>query len=88
MTSIRKEMGRFTEASIDDEVVLMNVDTGEFYALDGTAAVVWRLIGEDRSRGQILDILGQEFDGDPEGIAQDVDKLLETFKEMGLVAEG
>ena len=36
MTAITKRLERLTEAEIDDEIVVMLIDKGEFFSLSGT----------------------------------------------------
>jgi hypothetical protein len=86
--AIHKLVGRFTEADIDDEVILMRLDNGELLSLADTAAAAWRLIDGARDRDALVTALGAEFDADEQLIARDVGELLHQLKEAGLVAEG
>ena len=88
MTAIRKLAANFTEAAIDDEVILMRLDNGELLSLAETAAAVWRLIDGSRDRDALVTALAAEFDADQQLIARDVGELLQQLKEAGLVAEG
>jgi pyrroloquinoline quinone biosynthesis protein D len=86
MTAIAKLTDRFTEADIDDEIVVMRVDNGEFFSLAGTGATIWRLIDGTRDRSALLEALTGEFDGDDAKIASDVDEFLSRLRETGLLA--
>jgi hypothetical protein len=86
--AIQKLVGRFTEADIDDEIILMRVDNGELLSLSDTAAAAWRLIDGARDRDALVTALGEEFDADERLIARDVGELLHQLKEAGLIAEG
>jgi hypothetical protein len=86
--AIQKLVGRFTEADIDDEIILMRLDNGELLSLADTAAAAWRLIDGSRDQDELVAALGAEFDADEELIARDVGELLHQLKEAGLVAEG
>ena len=88
MPAIQKLVGRFTEADIDDEIILMRLDNGELLSLADTAAAAWRLIDGSRDQDELVAALGAEFDADEELIARDVGELLHQLKEAGLVAEG
>ena len=76
----------FTEAAIDDEIVIMRVDTGEFFSLTGTAATTWRLIDGQRGRDALIAALADEYSTDGAAIAADVDEFLAQLKETGLLA--
>ena len=86
MTVIAKYTERFTEADIDDEIVIMRLDTGDFYSLSGTSAAIWRLIDGTRDRRSLLSALASEFDGDPDAMNKDVDDFLDNLRELGLLA--
>jgi hypothetical protein len=88
MTILAKLTDRFSEADVDDEVVVMRLDTGEFYSLSGTAAAIWRLIDGQRDRASLIAALADEFEGDDAAIATDVDEFVARMRDMGLLAEG
>lgn len=85
MTVLAKQAGRFTEAEIDDEIVVMRLDTGEFFSLAGTAAATWRLIDGTRDRDALVKALAADFDGGEADIALDVDEFITQLKEFGLI---
>lgn len=86
--AINKLSDRFTEAEIDDEIVVMRLDNGEFYALSGTAAATWRLIDGKRDRTALLGALAREYAGGEDEMAADVDELLMQLRDAGLLADG
>ena len=86
MTTLAKLAGRFSEADIDDEIVVMRLDNGDFFSLSGTAASAWRLIDGMRDRDALVTELGREFDGDEATIATDVDAFLAQLREANLLA--
>lgn len=87
MGAICKLSANFTEADIDDEIIIMRLDNGELLSLTDTAAAVWRLIDGQRNRAELVMALEAEFAGDGGEIARDVGDLLRQLKEAGLVAE-
>jgi hypothetical protein len=87
MTAIQKLAGNFTEAGIDDEVILMRLDTGELLSLTGTGAATWRLIDGKRDHHALVEALVEEFAADGAQVANDVRELLGQLKEARLVAE-
>ena len=87
MNRVIKLSERFTEAAIDEEIVIMRVDTGEFFSLTGTAATTWRLIDGNRNRDALLAALADEYSTDEAAIAADVDDFLAQLKETGLLAD-
>jgi len=85
MAALAKLVERFTETDVDDEIIVMRLDNGEFFALSGTAAAAWRLIDGKRDRAALLADLAVEFAADKSQIAADLDEFLERLKESRLV---
>jgi pyrroloquinoline quinone biosynthesis protein D len=85
MTAPTKRPERFAETAIDDEIVLMRLDNGDFFSLSETAAAVWRLIDGKRDRSALVSALGETFEGDQSMIANDVDELLVRLRASGFV---
>lgn len=88
MTAIAKQFERFTETDVDDEIVIMRLDNGEFFSLSGTAAAVWRLIDGVNDRASLLSTLFADFAGPEAQIAADIEQFLDGLRENGLIAEG
>lgn len=86
MTAIAKLPERFTETDVDEEIIIMRLDNGELLTLAGTAANVWRLIDGRRDRAALLSALAEEFPGDEQRIAAEVDEFLLRLKDNGLLA--
>ena len=86
MTVLAKLTDRFTETEIDDEIVVMKLDTGDFFSITGTGCVIWRLIDGSRDRAAVVAVLQAEFPAAAEVIAGDVDEFLRTLEGEGLLA--
>ncbi|QIK95822.1 PqqD family protein [Sphingomonas sp. HDW15A] len=85
MTYLSKMADRLTEAEIDDEIVVMRTDTGEFYSLTGTAAAIWRLIDGTRDRAAVTCALSDEFNGQKASISREVNEFVSELEELGLI---
>jgi hypothetical protein len=88
MSAITKRADRFTETAIDDEIVIMRLDSGEFFALSGTAAAIWRLIDGKRDAVALRAALAAEFSTDEGQVGTDVGEFLARLRETGLLAGG
>lgn len=86
MTSIRKLVDNFTEADIDDEIIIMRLDTGELLGLDGTSAEIWRLIDGARDREELIGALASNYEMGRRQLAHDVGEFLGQLKDAGLIA--
>ena len=85
MTALSKRSNRFSETSIDDEVVVMRLDSGEFFSLSGTGAAIWRLIDGTRDRKALLASLAAAYQASEAEMAADVDDFIAQLKEFGLI---
>lgn len=84
-TFLHKHSQAFSETEIDGEVVVMDLDRGDFFSLTGTAAAIWRKIDGTRSRSVLIAELAKEY-ARPEGdVTQDVDAFLAQLKTAGLI---
>ncbi|MGZ2411604.1 coenzyme PQQ synthesis protein D (PqqD) [Sphingomonas sp. F9_3S_D5_B_2] len=86
MSTIQKQADRFTETDIDQEIVVMRIDNGEFFSLAGTAAAAWRLIDGSRDRAKLILDLAGHYQTSQEEIAGEVDEFLEQLRSAGLLA--
>ena len=87
MAALAKRTDRFSEADIDEEIVVMMLDTGQFFSLSGTSAAIWRLIDGKRDRVAVLASLTAAFQGEERVVAKDLDEFLATLREMGLLVD-
>lgn len=81
-----KDPGKFVETEIDDEVVLMDLTSGDFFSLAGTSLEVWRLIDGTRTEAQIVAALAAEYDEKPARVEADVRAFLTDLRSAGLLA--
>jgi len=82
---LRKAEGRFSETAFEDEVVVMQLDSGEFFSLTGTARDIWLLIDGRRSAAEIVATLAAVFACTESEIAGDVADFLAQMTEAQLV---
>ena len=82
---IAKLSERFSETMIDDEVVVMSLDSGDFFSLTGTSREIWLLIDGTRSRDAIIAELAKAYEGEAEAINVDVDDFLCQLQETGFI---
>jgi pyrroloquinoline quinone biosynthesis protein D len=83
---LRKTEGAYSETMIDEEVVVMSLESGDFFSLTGTAQAIWMLIDGSRTREMLLADLAAKFDCDPADITSDVNAFLAQLSAAGLLA--
>ena len=72
---------------IDDEVVMMSVETGEYYGLNPVASRIWEILEKPYTFDQLIDMLLQEFDIDESKCRNDVTGFLNQLIEKLLVVD-
>jgi hypothetical protein len=66
-------------ADADGEVMMMNVETGTYFALDDIGSEIWRRLESPCSFGELVDELATKYSGDRVEIARDVRALLNSM---------
>ncbi|MGB7655911.1 MAG: PqqD family protein [Novosphingobium sp.] len=87
-TKLAKATDRFSETAIDDEIVVMSLESGDFFSLTGTGRAIWQLVDGTRDRAALLRDLAEGFTCSEEDIASDVDDFLDRLTAAGLLAGG
>jgi pyrroloquinoline quinone biosynthesis protein D len=88
VSAITKAEGHYSETEIDEEVVVMSLESGDFFSLTGTAREIWRLIDGSRDRAALVTALANEYGAAAEEVAPDVDAFLGELAEAGLIGNG
>ena len=73
---------------LDDEMVLLNLDSGEYFGLNDTGTRVWELLADGRSRDEVVTRLIEEFEVAAEVATSHVATLCEELLAAGLLAQG
>ena len=71
--------------TVDGQVVLLSLEGGSYYKLNGSGSRIWTLIRELGDPDKVEQALVDEFDGEPEQIRRDVSTLIDDLKSHGLV---
>lgn len=72
-------------ATIDDELVMMSVEQGQYYGLGGVGPRVWDLLAESRSFSELVGVILDEYDVDRTVCERDMQGFLEQMESLGLV---
>ncbi|HTW95509.1 MAG TPA: PqqD family protein [Tepidisphaeraceae bacterium] len=70
---------------VNDEVVILNVDTGVYHGVDGVAAFVWQRLNAPVTVNDLCDAVMREYDVDAERCRADIAALLADFANNGLI---
>lgn len=77
-------------ASVDGEEVVLHLETGVYFGLDGVGARVWELLASPRTLPELVDRITEEYAIDGETCGRDLRRFVAELEERGLVepAEG
>lgn len=73
------------DAEVDGAVVMMSLEQGKYYGLDGVGSRIWQLVGTPIEIGELCRRLLAEFDVDAERCERDVIEFLEGLEREGLI---
>lgn len=83
---LTKDATAFAETRIDDEIVVMNLSSGDFFSLRDSGAAIWDLIDGTRDRAAVLADLARDFDAGEADLAADLDAFLAELRGNGLLS--
>lgn len=72
-------------ADLEGEAVILNLADGVYYGLDGVGAMVWDLLRQPRTAGELRDAVTAGYDVDAETAWRDLSALLADLSERRLV---
>ncbi len=70
---------------LDEAYLAIDSDAGYCYGLNATAGSIWDRIDSPVSVGELCARLGRDYDTDEETLRRDVDALLSSLRDAGLV---
>jgi hypothetical protein len=78
---------RVVHETIDGEAILIHMETGFYYSLDGTGSEIWDLVVAGYTTDEIGARLAERYDAPAGQIDEAVLALVDRLKEEGLVDE-
>lgn len=70
---------------LQGEAVILHIDSGVYYGLNSVGAYIWSLIQQPRSVQEVLRIVKNEYEVDPQRCESEVMSLLQELLEAGLI---
>jgi hypothetical protein len=83
--SILTVPGHVLSRKAGGEAVLLNLDSEEYYGLDGVGSRLWDLLEDGTTFGQVIDTLSDEYDVESDVLKVDLRAVLGDLVEQGLV---
>lgn len=69
---------------LDGEVVILNLESGIYFGLEGTGNDIWRLLAEGRSQAEIAEQLSARYEVSPQQARADVARFVAELCAKGL----
>ena len=70
---------------LDGEAIIVNLDTGAYYSLDGAGATVWTAAQAGSTLEAAIKLTADRYQGDAQEIAAGVEALVEELLSEGLL---
>jgi hypothetical protein len=74
-----------THEHLDDQVIMINLETGAYFALEATAADCWSALVGGAAFDDIVSYVVRRYDVDESSAARDVDVFIDALTAEGLV---
>lgn len=71
--------------NIDDELVLLHIDTGRYFGLQPIGHRIWQLLSEHKDTDQVYTALLSEYTVDGATLRQDLDELVASLLDARLL---
>jgi hypothetical protein len=70
---------------IDGEAIIINLETGVYYSMQGIGGELWAMLGERRSFGAMLETIVASYEVTSDEARRDVETVLGQLLEEGLI---
>lgn len=76
---------RVAAETVDDEAIIVDLTTGDYYSMDAVAALIWSMIERHRSVEHMADMIARQYIVSPEKARSDLQRVLGTLLERQLI---
>lgn len=84
-SSLRVPGAHVISETLDGEAVVINLETGVYYSLAGTASEIWDHVQQGSRRSRVVSELDRRYRAEPGEIASAVDQLLGKMEDEKLL---
>ena len=71
--------------TISDEVVIIELESGNYYSLDKAGAAIWGFIASGATVGGVIEGIVNRYQGSREDIEEAVNRLIAEFQQEGFI---
>ncbi len=73
-------------SQVEDEIVLLNLESEQYFALDDIGARIWELLSEYGNTDIVVDQITSEYDVEADIFRNDLSNLLVDLQRAGLIS--
>tara|TARA_B100001109_G_C18527486_1_gene318960 strand:+ start:142 stop:423 length:282 start_codon:yes stop_codon:yes gene_type:complete len=73
--------------SIGDKSIILNIKNGQYYELNSTSSLIWKLINEGNSVEELIIAVSNEYNIGDEIIGESVTKFINSCLELNFIQE-
>ena len=73
--------------SIGNKSIILNVENGQYYELNSSSSLIWKLINDGKSVAEIISTITEEFDIKDIDIHESVIKFINSCTELNFIQE-
>ena len=77
---------RVVHEQIDGEVIIVQLEHGYYYSLEGSGAEIWELLVQSLSSEEVVETLAGRYEASPQTIGDAVGKIIEQLRGEHLIA--
>jgi hypothetical protein len=77
-----------SSVDVNGESVILNVDSGTYFGLDGVGARIWSLLESPVTYGELVRVVLNEYEVDRDTAESDIADLVRELEQKGLVETG
>jgi len=85
LKSIPKKIKNLESEKVEDETIILLLETGKFYQLNRTGIFIWNLINGKRNVEDIIGSMYKEFTVEKESLIKDVIETLKLMKKKKIL---
>ncbi len=73
------------QSKIDDEVVMMDIESGFYFGLNSVASIIWELLKDGKTVDELADYLITEYDVNREQCLEETDILNKKMLDLKVI---
>lgn len=77
--------GEFAWKEVGEQVVVLDLDSGNYRSLNLTASLIWRCLMQRQSLEETVEALCAAFRVDPGTARRDAEEMIREFLEKGMI---